>query len=256
MDNDYGKKFYRDYDEKSPLENKLNQLSSQNSALTQKDEKSIPKIDSTGDTEKKLAKEQENNGEQKNPGEEDIKEQLKNQNGINVKTALFSKNEVKKELSENTDIHNNQNKQNTLNNNNVINNSEINVKENQINHHEDNKIDDVDKLKEEENNEDNKSDEMIVSDKNSENNKMPISDSEENEDNNSIYNIPINLNLNTENIINNIPFNNFLFLPDKSASIESYKLFLYNSKKALHIKIKSSLDFSKNTSLNKFTSVP
>ena len=53
-----------------------------------------------------------------------------------------------------------------------------------------------------------------------------------------------------------IPFNNFLFLPDVSASIESYKLFLYNSKKALHIKIKSSLDFSTKTSLNKFGSTP
>ena len=207
MDNDYGKKFYHDFDEKSPFENKLNQLSSQNSALTQKDEKSIPKIESTGDTEKNRSEKKNDKFEQKNPGKEDIKVQEKNQNGIDVKTALFSKNEVKEELSENTDIHNNQNKQNTLNNNNVINNSEINVKENQINHHEDNKIDDVDKLKEEENNDDNKS-EMIISDKGSENNKMPISDSEENEDNNSIYNIPINLNLNTENIINNIPFNN------------------------------------------------
>ena len=43
MDNDYGKKFYQDYDEKSPFENKLNQLSSQNSALTQKDEKVFQK---------------------------------------------------------------------------------------------------------------------------------------------------------------------------------------------------------------------
>ena len=55
---------------------------------------------------------------------------------------------------------------------------------------------------------------------------------------------------------NNIPFNNFLFLPEVSASIESYKLFLYNSKKALDIIIKSSLDFSKKTSLNKLISVP
>lgn len=108
MDNDYGKKFYQDYDEKSRFENKLNQLSNQNSALTQKDEKSIPKIESTGDTEKKSAEEQENNGEKKNPEEEeDIKVQEKNQNGIDENIILFSENEVKEELSENTDIYNN-----------------------------------------------------------------------------------------------------------------------------------------------------
>ena len=107
MDDDYEKKFYQDYDEKGGFQNKLSQLSSQNSAITQKDEKSIPKKESTGDTEKKLAEEQENNGEQKNPEEEDIKVQVKNQNGIDENIILFSENEVKEELSENTDIYNN-----------------------------------------------------------------------------------------------------------------------------------------------------